>query len=387
MKKIVGVILILCLVFTFAAEAFAAGKPVITKQPETSTTSKKGSVSFSISVKGKVSSYTWYFINPENGEKISGKKLSSVVKGVKVNNPNSKKISLSHVPESMHGWSVYCHVNGNGYKVDSDTVTLLVYGMETADSSSSSDEKKAETASGGKEKEKESASSEQEKKKESASADTDKKKDNTDAETNKSDSASAEKSADADASPSGDLGEGADDEIPERSSKTFTVTAPSKVLLKLDTKGNIVDDTPVSSLEFVNTGSFCVKSEEPIKSWTVNGVRFEPAQPVNEFKVMNVTDNIALDLKIYRATDADVQVDESKMCKVTCKGCTFTYLRGGIRSAVSGEVPSGAPIRVIADNSDLAAAGYSINSGATENAGKASFMLTVSEDVEIIAGK
>ena len=384
MKKIVGVVLILCLVFTFAAEAFAAGKPVITKQPETSTTSKKGAVSFSISVKGTVSSYTWYFINPENGEKISGKKLSSVVKGVKVNNPNSKKITLSHVPESMHGWSVYCHVNGNGYKIDSDTVTLLVYGMETAaDSSVSSDDKKVETEPADEEKKKETASSEKEKKKDTSAADNGKK------DTDGKSTESAEKTADADPAVSGDgdLGEGADDEMPERSSKTITVTAPSKVLLKLDTKGNIVDNTPVSSLEFINTGSFCVKAEGPIRSWTINGVRFEPAQPVNEFKVMNVTDNIALDLKIYRATDADAQVDESKMCKVTCKGCTFTYLRGGIRSATSGEVPSGAPIRVIADSSDLAAAGYSINGGNTENAGKASFMLTVSDDVEIVAGK
>ena len=130
MKKLLGIILTLCLVLTLAADAFAASKPEITKQPETATTSKKGAVSFSVSVKGTVSSYTWYFVNPETGDKVSGKKLSSNVKGVKVTNPNSKKISLSHVPESMHGWSVYCHINGNGYKVDSDMVTLYVYGME-----------------------------------------------------------------------------------------------------------------------------------------------------------------------------------------------------------------------------------------------------------------
>ena len=136
MKKLLGIVLTLCLVLTLAADAFAASKPEITKQPETATTSKKGAVSFSISVKGTVSSYTWYFVNPETGDKISGKKLSSNVKGVKVTNPNSKKISLSHVPESMHGWSVYCHVNGNGYKVDSDAVPLYVYGMEIPGSDS-----------------------------------------------------------------------------------------------------------------------------------------------------------------------------------------------------------------------------------------------------------
>ena len=72
MKKLLGIILTLCLVLTLAADAFAASKPEITKQPETATTSKKGAVSFSISVKGTVSSYTWYFVNPETGDKTRG---------------------------------------------------------------------------------------------------------------------------------------------------------------------------------------------------------------------------------------------------------------------------------------------------------------------------
>ena len=49
MKKLLGIVLTLCLVLTLAADAFAASKPEITKQPETATTSKKGAVSFSIS--------------------------------------------------------------------------------------------------------------------------------------------------------------------------------------------------------------------------------------------------------------------------------------------------------------------------------------------------
>lgn len=42
MKKLLGIILTLCLVLTLAADAFAASKPEITKQPETATTSKRG---------------------------------------------------------------------------------------------------------------------------------------------------------------------------------------------------------------------------------------------------------------------------------------------------------------------------------------------------------
>ena len=72
------------------------------------------------------------------------------------------------------------------------------------------------------------------------------------------------------------------------------------------------------------------------------------------------------------------------MCKVVCKGCTFTYLGAGIRSATQGEVPAGAPINVFADSSDLAKGGYSINGGEPENEGKAGFQFIVNEDVEIV---
>ena len=199
--------------------------------------------------------------------------------------------------------------------------------------------------------------------------------------------APAPSSAEADVQPDGgDAGEGADSDIVAEN-RTITVTSPSKVLLKLDSKGNATDAAPVSSLEFTNAGSFAVRSDDPIKSWTVNGIRFEPAQPVNEFKVTNVTESIVLDIKTVRTSTAEAELDESKICKVTCKGCTFTYLSKGLRSVTEGEVPSGARIKVIADNSDLASGGYSVNGGEPESVGKASLQLTVTEDVTIVAGK
>ena len=361
MKKIISLVLAFCLVLAFASEAFAAGKPTITKQPETSTTSKKGAVSFSISVKGTVDSYTWYFINPENGEKVSGKKLSTVFKDVKVKSPNSKTISLTHVPDAMHGWSVYCHVNGNGYKVDSDTVMLLVYGMEppAGAAASNTTETPAETPADNPAPAPEAAP----------------------------DTANTASAQPADNDQQAAPADGSDEDMPELELKTITVSASSKVLLKLDSVGNVVEGDPVSKLEFDNTGSFLVRSESPIKSWTVNGIRFEPASPVNEFKVMNITDDVALDVKIVRQTAASAQVDESNMCKVTCTGCTFTYHSGKLRSVTEGEVPAGAPIKVIADSSALAADGYSINGGEKEYAGKASFQLTITEDTTIVVGK
>ena len=129
MKKIIFMILTFCLILGMATEALAA-RPEFIEEPETATTTKQGQGSFSVKVKGTANSYTWYFVNPKNGSKTTGKKLAKKVKGVKVSGPNKAKITLSKVPESMHGWLVYCRVSGGGAKIDSNYATLYVYGME-----------------------------------------------------------------------------------------------------------------------------------------------------------------------------------------------------------------------------------------------------------------
>ena len=129
MKKVIGLILVFILVFAVASGALAGSRPKITRQPETRTVKAGGTVSFSIKTTGTVKIITWYFIDPATGESYTGKQLSGVVKGLKVQNPNSSKITLSKVPESMHGWTVYAHVNGNGYNFDSDKAQLLISGI------------------------------------------------------------------------------------------------------------------------------------------------------------------------------------------------------------------------------------------------------------------
>ena len=335
MKKIPVLILAICLVFVMAVDAYAAGKPAFTKQPVTSTTNKKGTVSFSVKTSGTIQSLTWYFIDPATGNSYSGKQLAKAFKGLGVAGPNSKKITLKKVPDSMHGWTVYCHVNGNGYKIDSDRVQLLVYGLEPP-------------AQG------------------VVEADVTEKPSKSEAEEKPSETAGDDESGAV---------------IPQ--DNTFTVSCSSRLLRKLDSSGKVIDGDPVSSLEFTNTGSFMVSSEEPIKSWSVNGIRFEPAEPINEFKIMNVTGSITLDVKINRATAASLQVDESHMCQVTCNGCTFSYLRGQLIYDASGQEPAGAAINVVADSSDLAAAGYRINGAEPIKIGLTSFQYIVTDDVEI----
>ena len=373
MKKIIGLILVFCFLFAAAANAFAAGKPKIVKQPENGTTDKKGKVTFSVKTSGTVSSYTWYFVDPETNTSYSGKKLSSEVKGVKVvGKTNGDKITLKNVPESMHGWLVYVHINGNGYKIDSDPVYLLVYGMEPPEGAAPAASEDGSDTEDGNE-----ASSD--------SQDT--------AEPESSEPAPDETTADdgnpgEETSGEPDPEQAAADTVPaedeEVAPDTFTVTATSKVLRALDNSGNPIDDKPSSQLEFTGVGSFLVASDTSIVSWSINGVRIQPAEPVKEFRILNVSSNLSLDIKTEQIAPESIEVDESNMCKVTCTGCTFTYIRGKLRSVEQGEVPAGAQINVTANTSDLAAGGYIVNGAEPENQGKAGFQLVVTEDVEII---
>ena len=140
MKRVFAAILLLCLLL--AETTALAGRPSFTEQPETATTTSQGEISFSVKTKGTVKSYTWYFVNPSTGKKISGKKLprNKTVAGVKVTGPNRAKITLKKVPETMHGWLVYCHITGDGYKVDSEYATLYVYGLEKPEEETAPDE-------------------------------------------------------------------------------------------------------------------------------------------------------------------------------------------------------------------------------------------------------
>lgn len=374
MKKLIALVMVLCLVFTFFSEAFAAGKPKITQQPETATTNKKGNVSFTIKVTGNVS-YTWYLTNPSTGEKITAKKLkkSKSIKGLGINGENSSKLRLSNVPESMHGWQIYCHINGNGYKLDSDTVLLLVYGLEAPEITPAPVVEEPTPNP-------ESAEPAQSQAEDipaeplpvaTETPDSEPAHDEDNPEINEPLSVATETPE-----PEPEY----DEDNPEI--KTVTVKTSSNLLRKLDSAGNIVDMEPVSSLEFVNVGSCIVTSQEPILSWSVGGVRFQPPEPVREFRVLNITEDLTISIMIVQSSAITAQLDTEHMCKVTCKGCTFTYLGAGIRSATQGEVPAGAPIRIV--SSGNAENGYRINGGEPENQGKTSFVLTVTENVEIV---
>ena len=129
MRRLLAMLGILCMLLCCGSEALAA--VTIIRQPETQTVSAGDNATFTVKAEGAGrQAITWYFTNPATGETTTGRKLSSVVKGVKVKSPNTLTITLQNVPEEMNGWTLYCHIGKKGSGVDSETAMILIAGKD-----------------------------------------------------------------------------------------------------------------------------------------------------------------------------------------------------------------------------------------------------------------
>ena len=340
MKRLIAFLLVLCLALALTVAAFAAGAPKISRQPESATTNSKGTVSFSIKATN-FRGLTWRFVNPATGEEITGKNLTSVFRKLKVTGTNKQTITLKNVPDEMHGWTVYAHLTGNGYEVDSDRVQLLVYGKEAPSASVSG------SVAG-------SAS-------EPASASDSRPASGGD---KASAPAPAEK---AGASQGG----------------TFTVRAGENVTLyPLDAEGSIEEDRASAELTFTEKSDLAVMAPSPVRHWIINGMYLEPMNnSMSGFYLRDVTSDLTISAALYRSQV--VSLAEGEGVLVTCSGCSFSFSGGGMQSYTECRVPAGTSITVIADSREAAAGGYSINGGEYERMGRTSFRLTVTEDTAI----
>lgn len=352
MKKLIAVLLVLCISLGCAVTAMAA-RPSITKQPEMQTVKAGGTCTFSVKAKN-TNTITWYFVNPATGEETTGRKLSGVVDGVKVKNPNSSKITLKKVPEEMHGWSVYCKVSSNGYSEKSDSVLLLIDGMpdpsESAPSETAFSAAEAQVASG----------------------------------------------SEITVTAKGALLQAGDSDP----AATLTLTAPATFTVSADGEADAW---------LIN--GFTLTSDSGLNEFTLSDVSCnmtivaksgdEPAgdesgaEDVAEDIDENMDEDIPEDAGDDSAEASDeyydedvapaapvVEVGKGEPCAVTCTNCTFTG--GGFTRATSGEVPSGTTIRVTAGRKGDLTKGYRINGGAYEHANEASFTITVKSVLDIV---
>ena len=365
LKRLIAVLMILCLMLGFSTVAMAA-KPVITQQPETMTVKKGGTVSFTIKAKN-ANSITWHFINPMTGQDLTGKQLSKSIPGVKVVSPNGKKITLKKVPEAMHGWSVYCHLGQKNSGVDSDTVMLLIDGKELPEATPVPT------------------------KAVSASAADDSRKSS---ETESSSSIVAVSTVTASPTPS-----------PTPKPEKIVITGNSKIdLFAVDSKGEPTGKS-VQELTFNEpAASFYVKipdaTEGTISYVSLDSVRLTPDGETRGMTVRGWPTSASVKIKVKKPgseseedtskalvlpEETEEPVDPSTLVTVKCENCRFTGYHSSF--AGSGEVPVGSTITVIASGG-MVGKGYFIN-GAKKAVHKneASFQYVVEGDTVIVMEK
>ena len=339
MKKLVSLLMILCLVLGVSCQALAVGAPKITQQPVSVTTDRAGSVTLSF----RATDFTpndssWHFVEPDTGKEWTGPQLRDEMKARKVKNftltaaDGKQKLILSGVPKFMHGWEVYAVLVGGGFKVETDHIRIWYYGMQKDESGDSLAKSSVVTSPDG-----------------TGTA----------------------------------AGTAADPEVPA-GPKVITVTAEKVNLYPVDSHGDAILDQAASSLTFEDSGSVAVRSDEPVKYWMINGIRIEPDDSsLTGFVLKNITSDLTISAKIQKASSvAADEIDPDTPCEITCVGCSFTYHKGGLSSVTSGTVPLGATI-IVFTTSESAAKGFSINGDAPEHQGSTSFRLKIEDDTTI----
>ena len=359
MKKLVSLLLVLCLSIGVVYAALADATPAFTVQPVDSTTDKYGNLSLTFKGTDIVpNDSSWHFIEPDTGKEWTGPQLREEMKARKQGeftltaSDKKQSLFLTHVPKFMHGWEVYVQLVNNGAKVESNHIHIYWYGLDpkqkyTAPTPTPAAAKDSKT---------------------------------TKADTKTDGKATAEVKTDADGNA-----------LPEASEepagpKIITVTASDKLsLYPVDSRGNAIEDKKAASLTFENSGSVMVSSETPVKYWMLNGIRVETdTETPTKLVLKNITTDLTLGAKFQKASNATTEeVDPDSPCEVTCTGCTFTYHKGGLKSVSSGTVPAGATIIVFTSDVKAAQKGFSINGETPEYQGSTSFRLKIEDDTTI----
>lgn len=103
--------------------------PVITKQPNDVTVKKGKNATFKAAAEGDTG-ITWRLVSPDGDEEFLVKDVGKYFKGVTVSGKNSDALTLKKIPESMHGWSVYCTYANKAGRVVTRNAYIWISGME-----------------------------------------------------------------------------------------------------------------------------------------------------------------------------------------------------------------------------------------------------------------
>lgn len=401
MKRLLSFLVVFCLLLSCCSAAFAAAKPAISLQPVSQTVKAGGSASFKIKATN-FTALTWYFVDPLTGEKISARHITEKFSSLRVKNPNGRTLTLKKIPEAMHGWTLYCHLVGNGFRLDSDTVMILIKGKEPPADVPAVPAEDADSSSDNPE---------------------------TPEDTGTSESGEEESSGPI---------------------KPFTVTVSGELeLYELSRSGKPAGE-PQTTLSFEESASFYVKANGYIQYLLINDLQLTPTNNVTGMTIRGVVKDTVIQGRVIKASAAEeavetasetgedqdeaenaeenpaeeenpeeaedpteeenpgefpaeneeedeapavslspaqptpapeIPADTSNMVLVTCERCRFSG--GGNSFATSGYVPIGTTITVVCGSEGNLATGYNINGTSGSNKGQASFKLTVEEDTTI----
>ncbi len=381
MKRILSFILVMSLLVGVCAVAFAATRPSISGQPESQSVEEGGKLVFTVKARG-YTGLTWYFINPATGEQYSGRTLDKQIAGVRVTGANNSKITIRNIPLSLNGWSVYAHLVGNGYKLDSDTVLITVTAPTPKPTQAPTPEPTAAP---------------------------------TQAPTEVPAPAVTEAPAPAETeAPAPEFTE-------EPASASFSVSvkkADGLVIYKV--KKNAPNGKARRTLTFEKKATVWVQAEEGlIESLTIGDIEFIPSQPMESIILKGFTGDTVIRGTVQGASAASDATEEAAeeqaaestpeptpepteeptvepvyteepaapedltgMVKISCENCRFS---GGTYSfATSGYVKAGSAITVVSGSNGNPDTGYSINGGEPEYLSKSSFRITVDTDTTIV---
>ncbi len=344
MKRLLAFLIVVCLAAGCVSIAMAA-KITITSQPVSQTTKVGGTLTFKVKAKNAGDQpITWYFMNPETGETTTGKKLPNVVQGVKVTRPNSLNITLKKIPESLHGWVLYCHIGMKGTGATSNYAMILIEGKEVPPmpvqtrGSSTSDTNAA--------------------------------------------------TVDAAGSP-----------LPTATPEPIVVKAGTKVdLYEMDRKGNVISGAKPELTFTQGSANFMMKLqdgvEDPIQYFSIDSIRITPegenVTGLTGLSIRNLEHSATAKIKLFKpSTGAEIvpreakieEADPSTLVNVTCEFCRFTGYNNTF--AESGQVPVGTTITVVASGGRISK-GYFINGAKKgEYKNQASFQLVIEGDTTI----
>lgn len=103
----------------------SASIPTITKSP-TGETVEAGASALFIAKSDDATRIEWHFVNPDRSQDLDYNEAAQVFTGLEIIDGDTENLILNNIPESLNGWSVYCHFSNAVGSADTDSAAITV---------------------------------------------------------------------------------------------------------------------------------------------------------------------------------------------------------------------------------------------------------------------